>query len=49
MVTPFLHCYCRVKVGSNWTLALSGRSELSYDARVALDCQYVQRWTAERR
>jgi lipopolysaccharide/colanic/teichoic acid biosynthesis glycosyltransferase len=24
---------------------VSGRSELSYDARVALDFQYVERWS----
>jgi Undecaprenyl-phosphate galactose phosphotransferase WbaP len=41
-------CYCRVKPGLTGLWQVSGRSELSYDARVALDCTYVQRWTLTR-
>jgi lipopolysaccharide/colanic/teichoic acid biosynthesis glycosyltransferase len=38
-------CYCRVKPGLTGIWQVSGRSELSYEARVALDCQYVERWS----
>jgi lipopolysaccharide/colanic/teichoic acid biosynthesis glycosyltransferase len=38
-------CYCRVKPGLTGLWQVSGRSELTYDERVALDCQYVQRWS----
>jgi lipopolysaccharide/colanic/teichoic acid biosynthesis glycosyltransferase len=38
-------CYCRVKPGLTGIWQVSGRSELSYDERVALDCQYVERWS----
>jgi len=38
-------CYCRVKPGLTGIWQVSGRSELSYDARVALDCEYVERWS----
>jgi lipopolysaccharide/colanic/teichoic acid biosynthesis glycosyltransferase len=41
-------CYCRVKPGLTGLWQVSGRSELSYDARVALDCTYVQRWSLGR-
>jgi Undecaprenyl-phosphate galactose phosphotransferase WbaP len=41
-------CYCRVKPGLTGLWQVSGRSELSYDARVALDCTYVQRWSLTR-
>lgn len=37
--------YCRVKPGLTGLWQVSGRSELSYDARVALDCEYVKRWS----
>ena len=37
--------YCRVKPGLTGLWQVSGRSELSYDARVALDCEYVRRWS----
>ena len=37
-------CYCRVKPGLTGLWQVSGRSELSYDARVALDCEYVGGW-----
>jgi len=38
-------CYCRVKPGLTGLWQVSGRSELTYDARVALDCAYVRRWS----
>ncbi|HMH16097.1 MAG TPA: sugar transferase [Edaphobacter sp.] len=38
-------CYCRVKPGLTGLWQVSGRSELTYDERVALDCEYVQRWS----
>jgi lipopolysaccharide/colanic/teichoic acid biosynthesis glycosyltransferase len=38
-------CYCRVKPGLTGLWQVSGRSELSYDARVALDCDYVKHWS----
>jgi Undecaprenyl-phosphate galactose phosphotransferase WbaP len=38
-------CYCRVKPGLTGLWQVSGRSRLSYDERVALDCEYVQRWS----
>ena len=41
----FFGCYCRVKPGLTGLWQVSGRSGLSYDARVALDCEYVERWS----
>ena len=41
----YFGCYCRVKPGLTGLWQVSGRSELSYDARVALDCEYVNRWS----
>lgn len=41
----FFQFYCRVKPGLTGLWQVSGRSELTYDARVALDCQYVSRWS----
>ena len=38
-------CYCRVKPGLTGLWQVSGRSELSYETRVALDCEYVERWS----
>ncbi len=38
-------CYCRVKPGLTGLWQVSGRSGLEYEERVALDCQYVQRWS----
>jgi lipopolysaccharide/colanic/teichoic acid biosynthesis glycosyltransferase len=38
-------CYCKVKPGLTGLWQVSGRSELSYDARVALDCDYVKHWS----
>jgi lipopolysaccharide/colanic/teichoic acid biosynthesis glycosyltransferase len=37
--------YCRAKPGLTGLWQVSGRSELSYDARVALDCEYVDHWS----
>jgi lipopolysaccharide/colanic/teichoic acid biosynthesis glycosyltransferase len=37
--------YCRAKPGLTGLWQVSGRSELSYDARVALDCEYVEHWS----
>ncbi len=41
-------CYCRVKPGLTGLWQVSGRSELTYDERVALDCEYVNRWSLRR-
>jgi Undecaprenyl-phosphate galactose phosphotransferase WbaP len=41
-------CYCRVKPGLTGLWQVSGRSELTYDERVALDCDYVNRWSLRR-
>lgn len=41
-------CYCRVKPGLTGLWQVSGRSELTYDERVALDCEYVGRWSLRR-
>jgi Undecaprenyl-phosphate galactose phosphotransferase WbaP len=38
-------CYCKVKPGLTGLWQVSGRSSLTYDERVALDCQYVERWS----
>jgi Undecaprenyl-phosphate galactose phosphotransferase WbaP len=38
-------CYTRVKPGVTGLWQVSGRSKLSYDARVKLDCEYVNRWS----
>jgi Undecaprenyl-phosphate galactose phosphotransferase WbaP len=38
-------CYCRVKPGLTGLWQVSGRSSLSYDERVALDCRYVEQWS----
>ena len=38
-------CYCRVKPGLTGLWQISGRSALSYEERVALDCEYVGRWS----
>lgn len=39
------HCYTRVKPGLTGLWQVSGRSKLSYDARVKLDCDYVKTWS----
>ena len=41
-------CYCRVKPGLTGLWQVSGRSELTYDERVSLDCEYVNHWTLRR-
>jgi Undecaprenyl-phosphate galactose phosphotransferase WbaP len=38
-------CYCQVKPGLTGLWQVSGRSKLTYDARVALDCNYVHGWS----
>ncbi len=38
-------CYCQVKPGLTGLWQVSGRSKLSYAARVALDCEYVKSWS----
>ena len=40
--------YCRVKPGLTGLWQVSGRSELSYDQRVALDREYVENWALRR-
>jgi lipopolysaccharide/colanic/teichoic acid biosynthesis glycosyltransferase len=40
--------YCRVKPGVTGLWQVSGRSKLSYDARVKLDCEYVTGWSLMR-
>ena len=38
-------CYCSVNPGLTGLWQVSGRSALSYDARVGLDCTYVEQWS----
>ena len=38
-------CYAAVKPGMTGLWQVSGRSKLSYDARVQLDCDYATQWT----
>ncbi len=40
--------YCRVKPGLTGLWQVSGRSELTYPQRVALDCDYVEHWSLRR-
>jgi lipopolysaccharide/colanic/teichoic acid biosynthesis glycosyltransferase len=42
------HCYTCVKPGVTGLWQVSGRSTLSYDARVSLDCEYVKHWSLAR-
>ena len=39
----FFELYCRVKPGVTGLWQVSGRSKLTYEERVALDCDYVER------
>jgi lipopolysaccharide/colanic/teichoic acid biosynthesis glycosyltransferase len=41
----FFEFYSRVKPGVTGLWQVSGRSRLSYDARIRLDREYVQRWS----
>jgi Undecaprenyl-phosphate galactose phosphotransferase WbaP len=41
----FFGFYCRVKPGLTGLWQVSGRSTLSYDSRVAIDCRYVKHWS----
>jgi lipopolysaccharide/colanic/teichoic acid biosynthesis glycosyltransferase len=41
----FFDFYCRVKPGVTGLWQVSGRSKLTYDARVKLDCAYVTKWS----
>ena len=45
---PCFECYCRVKPGLTGLWQVSGRSQLSYEARVSIDCQYVKTWSLRR-
>ena len=38
-------CYCRVKPGLTGLWQVSGRSEVTYQRRVELDCEYVEQWS----
>ena len=38
-------CYCKVKPGVTGLWQVSGRSEVTYEERVALDCKYVNNWS----
>jgi lipopolysaccharide/colanic/teichoic acid biosynthesis glycosyltransferase len=42
------NCYCGVKPGLTGLWQVSGRSAVSYEKRVALDCEYVTRWSLMR-
>ena len=37
--------YCKVKPGLTGLWQVSGRSEVTYEERVQLDCRYVREWT----
>jgi lipopolysaccharide/colanic/teichoic acid biosynthesis glycosyltransferase len=41
-------CYCKVKPGLTGLWQVSGRSALSYEKRVTLDCDYVAHWSLSR-
>ena len=41
----FFDLYCRVKPGVTGLWQVSGRSKLTYEERVGLDCDYVERWS----
>ena len=39
------HYYCMVRPGLSGLWQVSGRSRVSYEKRVLLDCQYVREWS----
>lgn len=41
-------CYCRVKPGLTGLWQVSGRSTVTYEKRIELDCEYVARWSLTR-
>jgi lipopolysaccharide/colanic/teichoic acid biosynthesis glycosyltransferase len=41
----YFTCYCMVKPGLTGLWQVSGRSELTYEERVQLDCKYVRTWS----
>jgi Undecaprenyl-phosphate galactose phosphotransferase WbaP len=41
----YFACYCMVKPGLTGLWQVSGRSELTYEERVQLDCKYVRNWS----
>jgi exopolysaccharide production protein ExoY len=42
---PYFADYCKVKPGLTGLWQVSGRSEVTYDERVQLDCKYVRNWS----
>jgi len=42
------HCYASLKPGLTGLWQISGRSKLSYQERVKLDCEYAARWSLVR-
>ena len=42
---PYFREYCKVKPGVTGLWQVSGRSEVTYDERVQLDCRYVREWS----
>ena len=44
----FFKHYCQVKPGLTGLWQVSGRSMLSYEMRVSLDCEYVESWSISR-
>jgi Undecaprenyl-phosphate galactose phosphotransferase WbaP len=42
---PYFADYCQVKPGLTGLWQISGRSEVTYDERVQLDCRYVREWS----
>jgi Undecaprenyl-phosphate galactose phosphotransferase WbaP len=41
----YFACYCMVKPGLTGLWQVSGRSEVTYEERVQLDCRYVRTWS----
>jgi Undecaprenyl-phosphate galactose phosphotransferase WbaP len=41
----YFACYCMVKPGLTGLWQVSGRSEVTYEERVQLDCKYVRTWS----